>query len=124
MKIKCISTDGNSFITEGKEYTVLDEDKWSYKIVCNSGSNHWYGKSLFEVVGGRPHRELIIQWANGAEIEYRVGNFNSWEYTSSPKFHPSIQYRVKPETHIIRIDDKDIVISHESFKALKEQLIG
>ena len=42
-----------------------------------------------------PHKDLIIAWANGAEIEERYGTL-PWYQEDRPRWHPHYQYRVKP----------------------------
>lgn len=44
----------------------------------------------------RPHADLIIAWANGAEIEY---SFDSkfWQDVEVPSWDCSVLYRIKPE---------------------------
>jgi hypothetical protein len=43
----------------------------------------------------RKHYDLIIAWANGAEIEYF--DTNEWRYLSSPGFYEYKEYRIKPK---------------------------
>ena len=42
------------------------------------------------------HYELIIAWANGAEIEYK-DSFNMWNYHENPIWLINEEYRIKPE---------------------------
>jgi hypothetical protein len=44
----------------------------------------------------RPHAELIIAWANGAEIQYRKDDGMEWTDAPDPAFVADYQYRVKP----------------------------
>lgn len=44
------------------------------------------------------HKDLIIAWANGAEIQYRFLTDNEWRDTKNPSWNSNIYiYRVKPE---------------------------
>ena len=45
------------------------------------------------------HYELIMAWANGAEIEYlsKNGNGASWKYIEFPAWSEDKEYRIKPE---------------------------
>lgn len=47
------------------------------------------------------HVELIKQWADGAEIEYRYpkddGSWSLWKYLTQCVFHDWYEYRIKPE---------------------------
>lgn len=41
------------------------------------------------------HAELIKQWADGAQIQYKEGDF--WYNCVTPSWKKGIEYRVKPE---------------------------
>lgn len=41
------------------------------------------------------HKDVIIAYANGANIQYC--EFGTWIDTDAPSFHPSCEYRIKPE---------------------------
>ncbi len=43
----------------------------------------------------RKHKDLIVEWANGAEIEWYDSTANKWEYIESPAFSEKTQYRIK-----------------------------
>jgi hypothetical protein len=47
------------------------------------------------------HRDLIIAWANGAEIQYKPQN--TWIDLSSPSWNYSFEYRIKPEVIRYRV---------------------
>ena len=43
------------------------------------------------------HAELIKLWADGAEIQYRVGQYSQWEdCLDTPAWKLNFQYRIKP----------------------------
>ena len=42
------------------------------------------------------HRDLIIAWANGSEIEY-LGVAGKWKSIDTPEWYETIEYRIKPE---------------------------
>ena len=45
------------------------------------------------------HKDMIIAWANGEEIEYRDPDTSSeWKPIKGPSWLPDIEYRVKPDT--------------------------
>lgn len=47
------------------------------------------------------HKDLIIAWANGAEIEYSVYP-NDWiPCVGNPVWNPAVDYRVKPKPDIV-----------------------
>ena len=43
------------------------------------------------------HADLIIAWANGAEIEYFDAPCYEWRTASEPWWHLENKYRIKPE---------------------------
>lgn len=44
------------------------------------------------------HADLIIAWANGAEIQaYRDGTWIDWDSPYGPTWDPGILYRIKPK---------------------------
>jgi hypothetical protein len=43
------------------------------------------------------HKDVIIEWAKGAEIEYRYQS-EEWCSVSTPLWRSEMQYRVKPQT--------------------------
>lgn len=54
------------------------------------------------------HKDMIIAWANGEEIEYRDPNVSmEWGSIKVPAWFDNVQYRVKPEpkesVHTFRI---------------------
>ena len=54
------------------------------------------------------HKDVIIAWANGEEIEFRDPNFSmEWAPIKAPSWLPDTEYRVKPEpkesVHTFRI---------------------
>lgn len=43
------------------------------------------------------HKELIIAWANGAQIECYDISHKTWKYCKEPRWHPELKYRIKKE---------------------------
>ncbi|HET8686971.1 MAG TPA: hypothetical protein VFM18_09950 [Methanosarcina sp.] len=43
------------------------------------------------------HADLIIAWANCAEIEYFDGDDNQWWTIASPSWHLGFKFRIKPK---------------------------
>jgi len=43
------------------------------------------------------HADLIIQWANGAQIQYYDAIMCRWSDNENPKWYEAIKFRVKPE---------------------------
>ena len=44
-----------------------------------------------------PHRDLIIAWANGAEIECGGYDGAQWALVPVPAWVPNLLYRIKPQ---------------------------
>ena len=43
------------------------------------------------------HADLIIEWANGAQIQYYDITMHRWENDANPKWREETNFRVKPE---------------------------
>lgn len=50
----------------------------------------------------RKHRDLIVAWANGADIQCLVGG--SWIGIDLPNWHDDAVFRVKPKEKVALID--------------------
>lgn len=44
----------------------------------------------------RPHADLIKAWADGADVEYYDSSTMMWFLATTPDWHPSTTYRIKP----------------------------
>ena len=42
------------------------------------------------------HKDLIIQWANGAKIQYRRSVDTVWRNTREPVWRDDVEYRIEP----------------------------
>lgn len=65
------------------------------KDVCNNG-----GSINERVKMNKPHihKDVIIAWANGATIQYKVTGSDVWDDCSQmPSFFDDMEYRIKPE---------------------------
>ena len=54
---------------------------------------------------GQRHKyaDVIIAWANGAEIEYRLGPHERWSEAPSPRWYAGFEYRIKPPAKKYRV---------------------
>lgn len=43
------------------------------------------------------HHDLIIAWAQGAEIEVKLYRDGTWKIVKTPSWFVSDEYRIKPE---------------------------
>ena len=87
----------------GKLHPSYAEKNW-----VRAGNWYWLAEDLEPVVKVQAettypnppnkHKEFIIAWANGADIEYRsFGDTGSWSYTPHPWWSSSLEYRIKPQ---------------------------
>lgn len=49
------------------------------------------------------HADVIIAWANGAEIEYRDTPTSPWAKAGTPGWYEDYEYRVKPPARKYRV---------------------
>lgn len=43
----------------------------------------------------RKHHEIIMEWIDGAEIEFKAKSWDLWEPAPNPSWMPDVDYRVK-----------------------------
>ncbi len=86
---------------------------------------HWW-----EALKNPTKIEIMQAYEDGAEIQFKFKNIHSqgWTDMISTNKEPvwdwnCCSYRIKPSTHTIKIDDKEIEISEESYNKLKESLV-
>lgn len=65
------------------------------------------------------HRDLIIAWANGAEIEYFCTNKKIWIKLINPQWILETQYRIKP---VKSAKDIEIESIQAEMKRLEERM--
>jgi len=77
------------------EVIRIDEFNGCYNNYKLEGEGYVEYNEL-EYLTGTPHkhRDLIIAWANGAEIE--APSSMGWFTVSSPNWYPNEKYRIKP----------------------------
>lgn len=49
------------------------------------------------------HADVIIAWAEGCAIEYRINQKYPWEETDNPGWYKNYEYRVKPPARKYRV---------------------
>lgn len=89
----------------GQIGTYVKSDSYLYpraKVQFDDGDGWWFSEACLELVTEtaehkRPHADLIIAWANGAEIQWRGSDNSKWENVENPNFHEEYQYRIKPK---------------------------
>ena len=114
-EIECVCVNGCVHLTVGKKYTVIDCECGLLAVINDNGLKFKYISFLFRLADQYPnpphkHKDLIIAWANGADIEHKYGDY--WRI-SSPKWSTSQKYRIKPSEK----SDKDTKIEELEAKA-------
>lgn len=105
--VVCAAAGGNAWITQGKSYQVLDAGCDFIAIYNDFGQRFMYPETLFDLdtpkvsypTPNPPHKykDLIIAWANGAEIEFSSNHYDNWaKVGDSPAWNKDYQYRIKP----------------------------
>jgi len=82
---------------------------------------------------GKPHvhKDLIIAWANGAEIEFKLQEETEWRsyqtlgVPNNPMWNETTSYRIKPEPKpdVVRYFGIDKEDSYSDFMLTERQLI-
>lgn len=49
------------------------------------------------------HADVIIAWAEGDEVEYRINPKHPWVEADNPGWYENYEYRVKPATKKYRV---------------------
>lgn len=98
--------------TDSHLYPYLIESTTSSTLysVSEEGNAFSGSSSVYDIVAFAPgygnqvtmnkphkHKDLIIAWANGAEIEFFDDLSRRWYYTDRPVWGDHTQYRIKPE---------------------------
>jgi hypothetical protein len=73
----------------------------------------------------RKHADLIKSWADGADIQVRIGNnpLSEWSDAPDPTWQQCYEYRIKPEKKVIRYrrylqksrDEYDVLLYDDRF---------
>ena len=68
------------------------------------------------------HRDLIIAWANGAEIEWYSVIASCWLYLKNPSWCETTQYRIKPTKSAKDIEIEQIQAEMDKLKERLEKV--
>jgi len=78
------------------------EDTWFIKW-DRTGEELWVFEENIKLIENRhKHADLIIAWANGAEIECENPD-KKWVFLKSPMWVPEYNYRIKPKLDYVEI---------------------
>ena len=102
--------------------THIVKDVVNEKQVRFYGESFWVHKDNLVLANKHPnpphkHRDLITEWANGADIQ--VWDDNNWFDTLIPNWYETSKYRVKPQKSE---RDNEIESIHKQIDELKERL--
>ena len=111
---------GNKF-SNGEEIATIEAIKED--VVSFTELNTWAWFSQLELASieypnpPHKHRDLIIEWANGADIQLSVNR--EWVHLDNPTWASGLEYRVKPQK-----TEKDLEIEsiQKQMDELKERL--
>ena len=117
---------GNKFSSGKSIMTISELSKIEEGMVYFSESfTHCY-IDLLELAYPNPphkHRDLIIEWANGAEIEL-LSDRGGWVYAEDPCWSYDTVYRVKPQKSEHDIEIENIQKQMDELKERLEKLKG
>lgn len=113
----------------GGEYIVdrSKEDRW-ITLSGVGGDSCWWDPDYFELVElqypnpPHKHRDLIIAWANGAEIEFYSKICSGWSNIKNPCWSEDTQYRIKPTKSAKDIEIEQIQAEMDKLKERLEKV--
>ena len=112
---------GNKF--SNGEYTCVIVKMRDMDVYLSSTTLH--NVNQLELAYPNPphkHRDLIIEWANGADIQVWTDNY--WLGVEIPKWYESRKYRVKPQKTERDIEIESIQKQMDELKERLENLKG
>lgn len=126
--------EGGKDITVGKIYEVLRDEYGNKYIIDDAGDENVVvldNTSCYVFVDKRPHYDLRIAHANGADIESSMDGGVTWGLNTEPLWREDTLYRIaipKPPERVFPVtsltDDElyKIYDSHDSGKTIPESL--
>ena len=73
------------------------------------------------------HKDTMLAWINGSEIERYDDSCNTWWLDTEPKFETDVQYRVKRKVKVFKHKfakyqgcSYPIVVAHENYSQTEE----
>ena len=73
------------------------------------------------------HKEVMLAWINGSEIERYDDSCNTWWLDAEPKFETDVEYRVKRKVKVFKYKfakyqgcSYPIVVAHENYSQTEE----
>lgn len=119
---------------EGKKFLCVKSSDWFAEGDVLTVERSLHGRIVFKETGDtvfgsyalceylvnykekRPHYDLIIAWANGAEIQVKEIGSGRWLDRENPQFAEHLKYRIKPTE-----SEKDLKIGELQKKAKEIQ---
>lgn len=99
-------TDDLHWVRVGEKHVVTKvRGPWIGFNIDGEDTGFMFHSSNFELVKNpiRPHRDLIIAYANGADIQVYNHQTDAWIDCDKPAFHATFMYRIKPTEPIVEI---------------------
>jgi hypothetical protein len=110
-RVVVIDSSGDSTSCKKGDKGIVIRDTSSnsatYRVRLDKGGCCDMYEERFELIAGHFHKDLIIQWANGAEIQVRSPG-SRWGFTRTPGWDTSLEYQVKPEVTPQQVEIKRI----------------
>lgn len=107
-KLRCTHSDTLHF-TKGKIYSVLPGGR-----IEDNRDSIAATTSRFVPANRHKHYDLIVAWAEGAEIQWQEG-VGRWTTTKRPSWSKYFNYRIKP-------DEEEVKALKEKYREQKEKL--
>ena len=115
--VECVSAYQCEYLSVGKMYKVISNEFGKLTVLNDKGQQFSYDRCLFKLPHNYPnpphkHKDLIIAWANGADIQYIECEGNWRDIVGDPLWARGLSYRIKPNK-----SNKDIQIEELEAKA-------
>ena len=115
--------------------TVVDYGSSDFtKVLLDNGTNtYWSYEDSLELYAPtinfdrNIHKDTMLAWVNGSEIERYDDSCNTWWLDAGPKFETDVEYRVKRKVKVFKYKfakyqgcSYPIVVAHENYSQTEE----
>ena len=130
-RVKRVGGDDNSEkgVFLGGEYNVDRANQTGLITLSGVGGDScWWDSNYFELVEPQypnpphKHRDLIVAWANGADIEFYSEINSGWLNIVAPTWDENTQYRIKPTKSAKDIEIEQIQAEMDKLKERLEKV--
>ena len=106
--------------------TVVDYGSSDFtKVLLDNGTNtYWSYEDSLELYAPtinfdrNIHKDTMLAWVNGSEIERYDDSCNTWWLDAEPKFETDVEYRVKRKVKVFKYKFAKIDPSYSKFPIL------